>query len=176
MQHEVKVPPELQFEPTRIRPLCENTDCVLCYPKGEATPLEVTESTLDRVKSIIANGAVRAAGYRLKVLLIESEKGLSAGEAQVAPTLAKMGLITKTDNQKAREDRGTDTALIVDVGPAAWCQKQALGPEPWAKVGMVIKIIRYTGHSFEEPPGSGERYALINDEDVMGYYEELVNG
>lgn len=143
---------------------------------GRSKPLTVTESTLDRVKSIIATKPVRAAGYRLKVLLIERDKGLEAGEAQQFPTLAAIGLETKSDKEKARHDRGSDDALIVDVGPAAWCQKQHLGPEPWAKVGMVIKMIRYTGHAYEEPPGSGKRYALINDEDVMGYYEETVNG
>ncbi len=139
-------------------------------------PLAVTDDTLSRVKQIIAGSPVRAAGYRLKVLLIESDKGLSAGEAEIAPTLAKSGFVSKSDNQKSREDRGSDTALIVDVGSAAWCQKQAYGNEPWAKVGMVIKMIRYTGHAYEEPPGSGKRYALINDEDVLGYYEETVNG
>lgn len=136
--------------------------------------LAVTEDTVQRVKQIIGTSPVRAAGYRLKVLLIESDKGLSAGEAAESPTLAKLGFIAKSDNQKSREDRGSDNALIVDVGPAAWCQKQHLGPDPWAKVGMVIKMIRYTGHSYEEPPGSGKRYALINDEDVLGYYEETV--
>lgn len=139
-----------------------------------SAPLAITDDTLQRAKQIIGSTPVRAAGYRLKVLLIESDKGLSAGEAEKAPTLKKLGFEAKSDDQKAREDRGTDNALIVDVGPAAWCQQQHLGPDPWAKVGMVIKMIRYTGHAYEEPPGSGKRYALINDEDVLGYYEETV--
>ncbi len=138
--------------------------------------LEVTSETLAKVKEIIATQPVRAAGYRLKVLLIDSEKGLAAGEASIAPTLAAAGFINKTDKQKEREDRGTDTALIVDVGPAAWCRKDYYGAEPWAKVGMVVKMIRYTGHAYEEPPGSGNRYALLNDEDIMGFYPEVISG
>lgn len=138
--------------------------------------LEVTPEVLDKVKDIMANTPARAAGYRLKVLLIETDKGLAAGEAAIAPTLAKAGFTSKSDKQKEREDRGTDTALIVDVGPSAWCKKDYYGQEPWAKVGMVIKMIRYTGHAYEEPQGSGKRYAIINDEDVLGYYSEVING
>jgi len=137
-------------------------------------PLEVTEATLQRAKEIIASTPVRAAGYRIKVLLIESDKGLEAGEAAAFPTLAKMGLETKSEKQKSREDRGTDTALVVDLGPTAFKNDPRMGDKPWIEVGHIIKIIRYTGHSYEEPAGSGKRYALLNDEDVLGFYEDKV--
>jgi len=136
--------------------------------------LEVTDALLQRAKEIIATTPVRAAGYRIKVLLLESEKGLEAAEAQAFPTLAKMGLETKSEKQKMREDKGSDTALVVDVGSAAYNNKELLGEKPWVEVGHIIKIVRYTGHTYEEPPGSGKRYALLNDEDCLGYYEEKV--
>lgn len=135
--------------------------------------MQVTDNILQRAKAIIGTKPVRAAGYRLKVFLMDADKGLSAGEAESAPTLAKMGFETKTNNQKAREDRGTDIALIVDVGPVAYTG-EITGNQAWVKAGQVIRMLRYTGHQYEEPPGSGKRYGLINDEDVLGYYEENV--
>lgn len=136
--------------------------------------INVTQDVIQKAKSVIASSPVRAAGYRIKVLLLDVDKGLSAGEAEIAPTLAKLGFESKSDNQKKREDKGTDMALIVDIGEAAWCNTAMLGDKPWAKEGQVIRIARYAGHSFEEPPGSGNRYALLNDEDIYGYYQEGV--
>lgn len=139
------------------------------------SPLEVTDDILQRAKEIIATTPVRATGYHIKVLLIESDKGLEAGEAAAFPTLAKIGLETKSEKQKSRESRGTDTALVVDIGYSAFNNKEHLGDKPWVQVGHIIKIVRYTGHSFEEPVGSGKRYAILNDEDCLGYYETRVN-
>jgi co-chaperonin GroES (HSP10) len=135
--------------------------------------IAITDDLLQRAKSIIGTKPVRAAGYRLKVFLMDSDSGLSAGEADIAPTLAKAGFVAKSNNQKAREDRGTDIALIVDVGPVAYTG-EITGNQQWVKVGQVIRMLRYTGHQYEEPPGSGKRYGLINDEDVLGYYEQNV--
>ena len=168
---------DCDFLPCRHNPNYTRLTDIQTFVRADQprTPLlEVNSETLDKVKAIIASEPVRAAGYRMKVLLIDSEKSLSAGEAELAPTLAKSKFIMKSDKQKEREDRGTDTALIVDIGLAAYSHKIQMGDQPWNKVGQVIKMIRYTGHAYEEPPGSGKRYALINDEDVLGYYEKLV--
>ncbi len=162
----------------RERVLCDRVEqfITMTSPAGmPALPLEVTDEIIEQTKAIIASSPVRAAGYRIKVLLLEATKGLDAGEAAVMPTLAKAGFITKSDNQKAREDKGTDTALVVDIGCAAYNNKAHLGEKPWVEVGHIIKMVRYTGHAYEEPPGSGKRYAIINDEDVLGYYEQRVN-
>jgi co-chaperonin GroES (HSP10) len=135
--------------------------------------ISITEDLIQRAKHIIGSTPVRAAGYRLKIFLLEAEKGLDAGEAEIAPTLKKLGLVVKTDNQKSREDRGSDMAIVVDVGPVAFKGEQT-GNQPWVKPGQVIRILRYAGHQFEDPPGSGLRYGLINDEDVLGVYDENV--
>lgn len=139
--------------------------------------ITITDNLVQRAKTIADTTPVCSPGYRLKIYLIEADKGV---DAEQAPTLSKMGFIAKSDNQKSREDRGTDRAIVVDIGPVAFTGEQT-GNKPWVKVGQVIRILRYSGHQFEEPPGSGKRYGLINDEDVLGVYdqnvlEEVTNG
>ncbi len=157
----------------RVGPDCYITTVSSALKENRA-PLSITPETIQKAKAIIGRDPVRAAGYRLKILLLEAEHGLDAGQKEAFPTLAAKGLVAKSEHQKSREDKGSDMAVIVDIGDAAWCNKTQLGERPWAKVGHVIRIMRYAGHSYEEPPGSGNRYAIINDEDVLGYYEEVI--
>lgn len=135
--------------------------------------IQVTDSMIAKAKRIVGTTPSKAAGYRLKIFLIESEKGLDAGQAAIAPTLAAAGFTAKSDDQKSREDRGSDKAIVVDVGVAAFLGENCGGVQ-WVKPGDIITILRYAGHQFEDPPGSGKRYGLINDEDVLGVYADNV--
>ena len=133
----------------------------------------LTDDLITKAKQIIGSNPVKAAGYRIKIFLLEAEEGLDAGQAAVAPTLAALGFKAKTDTQKEREDRGSDMAIVVSVGEGAYTAPHLAGVK-WCKPGDVIRILRYAGHQFEDPPGSGRRYGLINDEDVLGVYEHNV--
>jgi co-chaperonin GroES (HSP10) len=152
-------------------------NCLRCFPPGakvrktHENALTITDDLLKRAKNIIGTKPVRAAGYRVKVFLIEADKGLEAGED--APTLKKLGFETKSEHQKAREDKGTDRAIVVDVGPVAFTGEMT-GNVPWVKVGQVVRMMRYTGYRYEEPPSSGKWYGLVNDEDLLGVYDENV--
>jgi co-chaperonin GroES (HSP10) len=133
--------------------------------------LTITDDLLQRAKSIIGTKPVRAAGYRLKIFLIEADKGLDAGID--APTLKALGFESKSEHEQARQSKGADWAIVVDVGPVAFTGEMT-GDVPWVKVGQIIRMQRYSGHQYEEPAGSGKRYGLINDEDVLGVYDENV--
>jgi co-chaperonin GroES (HSP10) len=136
-------------------------------------PIQVTPDMIKRARRIVAKSPSGAAGYRIKIHLLASQKELDDADAERFPTLAAVGLETKSEMQKEREDRGSDKAIVVHIGLGAF-KDPSLADVQWVKVGDVIRILRYTGHQFEDPPGSGMRYGLINDEDVLGVYDENV--
>lgn len=129
---------------------------------------------VQKAKEVMGTKPVFASGYHLKIFPIPADQGLKAGEVEVAPTLAAKGLVVATERQKERETRGSDFAIIVHVGESAWKDDKRGLSGAWAKEGQVIRYLRYAGLEFEEPPGSGNVYRIINDEDVLGYYEEVV--
>lgn len=137
--------------------------------------LEVNEKARNKAFEVIGGTPCKAAGYRLKIYPLSADTGLKAGEKEKFGTLAKLGFQAATQHQAERETKGSEMAIVVDVGSAAF-NGQIGDNGPWVKEGQVIKYLRYAGHEFEDPPGSGEVYRLINDEDVLGVYEENVNG
>ena len=134
--------------------------------------IKISDEQIAKANEIIS-GSVRAAGYRLKIFPLSSDVGLAAGEKELAPTLAKLGFISKSNEQAERETKGSEMAIVVDIGPYAF-KDERLGGSSWVKEGQIIKYLRYAGHQFEDPPGSGKVFRLINDEDVLGVYEETV--
>lgn len=136
--------------------------------------LKITEQVRERAYEIVGSEPAKAAGYRLKIYPLGVDTGLKAGEREKFSKLAELGFQATTDNQAERETKGSEMAIVVDVGESAWADPR-LGDKPWAEKGQVIKYLRYAGHQFEDPPGSGEIYRLINDEDVLGVYEVNVN-
>ena len=135
----------------------------------------------EKAKEIIASARkvynsqpAKAAGYRLKILSIPAEKGLEESEAAQFTTLADAGFEVKSEEQKRRESKGADRGVIVDIGKGAWKGEHLLAHGDWAELGQVVLYLRYSGKEEEEPKGSGIMYRFINDEDVLGYYEEKV--
>jgi co-chaperonin GroES (HSP10) len=137
--------------------------------------LRVDEKARSRAFEIIGGTPCKAAGYRVKIYPLGADTKLKAGEAEKFQTLAKLGFEATTQHQAERETKGSEMAIVVDVGSGAFAGPLEDRP-PWCEVGQVIKYQRYAGHEFEDPPGSGEKYRLINDEDILGVYEEKVNG
>lgn len=136
--------------------------------------LQLNEDVISKAHDVVATSQAKPAGYRLKIFPLGVDSGLKAGEKQKYATLAKLGFQAATEDQAERETKGAETAIIVEAGKAAWSGPHLESHGAWAKEGQVIKYLRYAGHEFQDPPGSGVTYRLINDEDVLGYYEECV--
>lgn len=83
--------------------------------------------------------------------------------------------IAKPDGQMRREQQGTDTGVVVAIGPNAWKLPQyGWGEEfwePWCKVGDRIVFGRYAG-KLKEDPETKEEFMCINDDDVQMIVED----
>jgi co-chaperonin GroES (HSP10) len=95
---------------------------------------------------------------------IDAVIGMEASEAKKFETLAKSGFEVKTDEQKAKESKGTHHGILVHMGSKAY---KELGGD-WVKEGDVVIFDRYAGVEIELPPGSGEKYRFTNDESILG--------
>lgn len=134
--------------------------------------MEITEEYMEAAYKVLANGSIKAVGYRIIVLPLESRIGMEGVEIEQFPTLKKISdelgeeFVTKTAEQKAREDKGSDVGILVGVGPEAF--KRLRDGVAWAAEGDVVVFHRYAGHDIEFPPSSGQYFKMLNDEDLMG--------
>lgn len=90
------------------------------------------------------------AGHRVLVKVDEVDK-VTKGGIIIADSIA---------------DKHTDAnifGIIVAVGDTAW--KAFDDGNPWAKVGDRVAFAKYGGFIIEDPD-SGEKYRLLNDEDI----------
>lgn len=89
------------------------------------------------------------AGHRVLVKVEEAEK-VTKGGIIIADTIA---------------DRNTEANIfgkIVAVGETAW---KDFGGRAWAVVGDRVAFAKYGGFVIEDPD-NGERFRLLNDEDI----------
>lgn len=89
------------------------------------------------------------AGHRVLVKVDEAEE-VSKGGIIIAKTIA--------DKQTEANIFGT----LVAVGETAW---KDFGGRSWAVVGDRVAIAKYGGFVIEDPD-TGERFRLLNDEDI----------
>ena len=129
--------------------------------------IQVTDEMMEEARDLIAFGNPEAVGYRLMIKPIEATTGMEQSEKDKFPTLAKAGVETKTEEQKAKESYGTHHGILVSKGDYAF-QADALGGFDWVEEGNVVIFDRYTGVEVELPPGSGEKYRFTNDEALLG--------
>lgn len=132
--------------------------------------LKINEDQLDTIREQLADAPIESVGYRLMIRPIPARKGMEASEANYAPTLAKAGFVTKTDNQEAKESHGSDVGIVVHAGPDAYTFGRLKDYDPWCKEGDIVIFGRYEGQRVELPPGSGEFYHFMNDDDIKGKY------
>lgn len=79
----------------------------------------------------------------------------------------KNGIILAHDN-KERKEAAQATGTILAIGPTAW--KDFSDGTPWAEVGDRIWFARHGGALIEDPD-SGEKYRLLNDEEIAAVME-----
>lgn len=135
--------------------------------------LKINEKKLDSIRDQLADAKHVAVGYRLMVKPIPARKGLEQSEAGEFSELAKAGFEVKTSNEQSRESHGSDVGVIVNCGPDAYRAGSLKDSDPWAKEGDVVIFPRYCGHICEVPPGSGEKYHFMTDDDLLGKYEGI---
>ena len=128
--------------------------------------ITINDEVIAKAREVIGSSTSIPAGYRLKVYCLPADDFYSTGE----DSLIK---IAKSEEQKERETRGSDKGVIVAIGKGAWKGSHLLEQGDWAKVGQVVLYQNYEGKTEEEPTGSGNMYRFMNDESIVGYYEEL---
>lgn len=146
----------------------------VALPDSRQLTVEEAQEALKKVRTVYNKTPSMPAGYRIKVMCIPAEKGLEEAEADKFETLREKGFEVKSNEQLARETKGSDRGIIVEIGKGAWKGQHLLEHGDWAQVGQVVLYLRYSGKEEEEPKGSGIMYRFINDEDVLGYYQEKV--
>lgn len=135
--------------------------------------LKISDDQIENIRDQLATANPVAVGYRLMVKPIPARKGMEASEAAEFSELAKAGFEVKTNNEQSRETHGSDVGIIVNCGPSAYQSGQLAEGEPWAKEGDVVIFPRYCGHICEVPPGSGEKFHFMTDDDLLGKYEGI---
>lgn len=103
---------------------------------------------------------IKPAGHRILVRMDTVE------------TKTSSGLIHLPESAKDRQEAAQTTGTLIAVGPNAWtCD----GELPWAKPGDRVYFARYIGALVIDPE-TGDKYHLMNDEDIMGIYAPTKKG
>ena len=111
-------------------------------------------------------------GHRV---LIKVEKLTDADE--VYKSAAKSGIVFAEDTEDSKRQRaGLDRGTVVAVGPDCWRAFYASAHpndanfmsdfEPWAKIGDFVSFAKYSGKMLEDPE-DGQKYMVVNDEDIV---------
>lgn len=71
-------------------------------------------------------------------------------------------------DMEKREEAGTQTGTVIDVGPTAWRAFDGADErwQPWCQPGDRVIFARYAGKWVEDPE-TKEKFFVINDEDVQ---------
>lgn len=125
---------------------------------------------INNARSMIAKGTYKAVGYRVLVRTIGATSGLEEAEKEKFSALASAGFDVKTEDQKKKEDNGTQYGIVASAGDGVF-KASALGGATPIKEGDVVFFDRYAGVLIEVPPGSGEMYRLMNDESILSTME-----
>ena len=133
--------------------------------------LNITEDQINSIRDQLSSATPIAVGYRLIVKPITARKGMEASEANEFKALAAAGFEVKDKNQQSKETQGSDVGIIVSAGPESYDSGSMKDKPNWAEVGDVVIMGRYEGKRVELPPGSGEFYQFINDNDILGIYK-----
>jgi len=132
----------------------------------EEAAIEKAQAVLDATRALIATGMIQAVGYRVVIKPVDVSLELEQAEAEVAPTLAEAGFEVKSEAQRQREEHGENHGVVIHIGPTAF--DRLGGQAHWFSEGDTVIFSRYAGTAVEHPPGSGNKYQIMNDEDIFG--------
>lgn len=103
---------------------------------------------------------------------------------EVYARAARAGLAIAEDHEEHRRAQaGLDRGTVIQVGPDAFKafffnsnpEKDSSAFEPWCEVGDLIAFAKYSGKLLEDPE-DGQKYIVINDEDVVAVLKGKDNG
>ncbi|MGI9251416.1 MAG: co-chaperone GroES family protein [Pseudohongiellaceae bacterium] len=143
-----------------------NDNGITLGAQREKEAIEKAQKVYAAARDLVANGMIKAAGYRVLVKPLEGTMGLEQAEADLFPELAGRGAVIKTHNELEREERGEHFGIVLNIGPIAFDRLGGRGS--WCDEGDTVVFSRYAGTRVEHPPGSGNFYQLMNDEDIFG--------
>lgn len=83
---------------------------------------------------------------------------------QVAETYGESGIIKPTSVVR-QDEVSSVVALVLDVGPDAYKDKEKFPSGPWCKPGDYVLVRAYSGTRFKV---HGKEFRLINDDTVEG--------
>lgn len=141
--------------------------------------LKINDEQLESVRNQLASANPMPVGYRLIIRPLPATEGLEAAEEAQYATLNRIAkekgttLATKTDNEKDRQSHGSDVGVVVGVGPDSYKVGMLKDCDPWVKEGDVVIFKRYCGYCCELPPGSGQQFHFMSDDDIEGKYEGI---
>lgn len=78
----------------------------------------------------------------------------------------KESIIVLPDEVHGRHQMIEQRAVVVEVGPTAWCDE----PVPRAKVGDKVLVARYSGY-MAQGTRDGKQYRFVNDRDIFAAIE-----
>lgn len=133
--------------------------------------INITDEQLESVRNQLADAEPQAVGYRLMVRPLPATKGMESAEANQFSELSKAGFQVKSNDAQSRETHGSDIGVVAHVGPDSYSVGMLKDCDPWVKEGDVVIFKRYAGYCCELPPGSGQMFHFMSDDDIEGKYK-----
>jgi co-chaperonin GroES (HSP10) len=87
----------------------------------------------------------------------------------------KKSLIALPDEVEDNLNTLGQRAVVIQAGPSAWHEEQALGYPPRAVPGDKVLISKFSGQMFKGT-ADGKQYRLVNDRDIFAKIEVENNG
>lgn len=78
-------------------------------------------------------------------------------------------VLTNYENQLDYEQNGAVTGYVLKMGPTCY---EGFAGDPWCKVDDHIHFKRHVADMINDPENVGKKLFLINDENVLGVYDE----
>lgn len=127
----------------------------------------ITDQMIQDAKYLIATGEAEPVGYRILVKSIFVDTDMDKSLKDKFPELASMDFQDKSEKEATKQSKGTYYGIVCDLGFHAFGNPH-LGGKPWLNINDVAIFERYAGVGIELPPGSGEEFRFMNDENIMG--------
>lgn len=112
----------------------------------------VQDKAVEPTEQQLEDALPRPCGYKLLIALPEVKETFDSG-------------IIKPDQMRRQEEIATVVAVVLDMGPEAYKDKEKFPSGPWCKVGDYVLVRAYAGTRFKV---YGKEFRLLNDDSIEG--------
>ncbi|MCR4308169.1 MAG: hypothetical protein NUV80_06440 [Candidatus Berkelbacteria bacterium] len=114
---------------------------------------------------------IKIVGPRLLVKQdkIEDRDPDSTSARVKAAKAAGLEVIQSVDKETMLEQAAQVYGTLIAIGSRSWFPPVGDGT-PWAKVGDRVQYAKYAG-AYTKDPETGEKYTILNDEDIIAVIE-----